>query len=95
MPHQVRRTLGIGAGDRLILEESVYGEMRVIPVRAERPFCSLPWNRQSGNRLWQAGDCKAAAGSAGGMTTAIDTNVPVALWDVDPELNAAAQKALD
>jgi predicted nucleic acid-binding protein len=29
------------------------------------------------------------------MTTAIDTNVLVALWDVDPELNAAAQKALD
>jgi predicted nucleic acid-binding protein len=29
------------------------------------------------------------------MTTAIDTNALVALWDVDPELNAAAQKALD
>lgn len=29
------------------------------------------------------------------MTTAIDTNVLVALWDIDPELNAAAQKALD
>jgi predicted nucleic acid-binding protein len=29
------------------------------------------------------------------MTTAIDTNVLVALWDVNPELNAAAQKALD
>lgn len=29
------------------------------------------------------------------MTTAIDTNVLVALWDVDPELNTAAQKALD
>ena len=29
------------------------------------------------------------------MTTAIDTNVLIALWDVDPELNAAAQKALD
>lgn len=29
------------------------------------------------------------------MTTAIDTNVLVALWDTDPDLNAAAQKALD
>jgi predicted nucleic acid-binding protein len=29
------------------------------------------------------------------MITAIDTNVLVALWDKDPELNAAAQQALD
>ncbi len=29
------------------------------------------------------------------MTTAIDTNALVALWDTGPELNAAAQKALD
>ena len=29
------------------------------------------------------------------MTTAIDTNVIVALWDLDPKLNSAAQAALD
>lgn len=29
------------------------------------------------------------------MTTAIDTNVLVALWDSDPHLNTAAQEALD
>jgi len=29
------------------------------------------------------------------MTTAIDTNVLVALWDTDPRLNTAAQVALD
>ena len=29
------------------------------------------------------------------MTTAIDTNVLVALWDTDTQLNNAAQKALD
>ena len=29
------------------------------------------------------------------MTTAIDTNVLVSLWDRDPELNLAAQNALD
>lgn len=29
------------------------------------------------------------------MTTAIDTNVLVALWDTDARLNTAAQKALD
>lgn len=29
------------------------------------------------------------------MTTAIDTNVLVALWDTDTRLNTAAQKALD
>ncbi|HUZ96328.1 MAG TPA: type II toxin-antitoxin system VapC family toxin, partial [Edaphobacter sp.] len=29
------------------------------------------------------------------MTTAIDTNVLVALWDTDPQLNSAVHKALD
>ena len=29
------------------------------------------------------------------MTTAVDTNVVVALWDLDPVLNSAAQSALD
>jgi len=29
------------------------------------------------------------------MTTAIDTNVLVALWDTDPKLNGAVQEALD
>lgn len=29
------------------------------------------------------------------MTTAIDTNVVIALWDKDPALSMAAQKALD
>jgi len=29
------------------------------------------------------------------MTTAIDTNVLIALWDSDPKLNAFAQQALD
>ena len=29
------------------------------------------------------------------MTTAIDTNVIVALWDGDPSLSSAAQSALD
>jgi antitoxin PrlF len=38
VPHQVRRTLGVGAGDRLLFEEGANGEMRVIPVRAESPF---------------------------------------------------------
>ena len=29
------------------------------------------------------------------MTTIVDTNVVIALWDADPQLNVAAQKALD
>ena len=29
------------------------------------------------------------------MTTAIDSNVLIALWDTDPQLNTAVQKALD
>ena len=38
VPHQVRRTLGVGAGDRLVFEERAGGEMRVVPIRAESPF---------------------------------------------------------
>jgi predicted nucleic acid-binding protein len=29
------------------------------------------------------------------MTTAIDTNVLIALWDIDQQLNSAVQRALD
>lgn len=38
VPHQVRRTLGVGAGDRILFEARANGEMRVIPVRTESPF---------------------------------------------------------
>ncbi len=38
VPNQVRRALGVGAGDRLVFEEGASGEMRVMPVRAESPF---------------------------------------------------------
>ena len=37
VPNQVRRALGVVAGDRLAFEERT-GEMRIIPVRAESPF---------------------------------------------------------
>ena len=36
-----------------------------------------------------------AAKDEGAVTTAIDTNVIIALWDTDPALNTAAQNALD
>jgi AbrB family looped-hinge helix DNA binding protein len=38
VPLQVRRTPGMGAGDRLVFEESADGEMRLLPVRAKSPF---------------------------------------------------------
>lgn len=38
VPHQVRRALGVGAGDRLIFEERSGGEMTVTPMREESPF---------------------------------------------------------
>lgn len=37
VPNEVRRALGVGAGDRLGFEECG-GEMRVVPIRAESPF---------------------------------------------------------
>lgn len=38
VPRQVRRALGVGAGDRLVFEEGADGEMRITPLRAESPF---------------------------------------------------------
>lgn len=38
VPHRVRRTLGVSAGDRIMFEEGTNGEMRVIAVRTESPF---------------------------------------------------------
>lgn len=37
VPNEVRRALGVAAGDRLRFEERD-GEMRMVPVRAESPF---------------------------------------------------------
>ena len=37
VPNEVRRALGVGAGDRLGFEE-VDGEMRIVPIRAGSPF---------------------------------------------------------
>jgi len=38
VPQRVRRSLGVGAGDRLVFEERAGGEMLVKPVRLESPF---------------------------------------------------------
>jgi AbrB family looped-hinge helix DNA binding protein len=37
VPNEVRRALGVSAGDRLGFEERD-GEMRMVPIRAESPF---------------------------------------------------------
>ena len=37
VPNEIRRALGVGAGDRLGFEE-VDGEIRIVPVRAGSPF---------------------------------------------------------
>jgi len=37
VPIEVRRSLGVRAGDRVAFEERE-GEMRVIPIRTESPF---------------------------------------------------------
>jgi AbrB family looped-hinge helix DNA binding protein len=37
VPNEVRRALGVSAGDRLGFEERA-GEMRIVPIRAESPF---------------------------------------------------------
>jgi antitoxin PrlF len=38
VPHQVRRALGVRAGDRLMFEERKGGGMTVAPVRTESSF---------------------------------------------------------
>lgn len=47
VPHQVRRALGLHAGDRLLFEERGGGEMTVVPMRTESPFARY---RGIGNR---------------------------------------------
>jgi AbrB family looped-hinge helix DNA binding protein len=37
VPHEIRRAMGVGPGDRLLFE-SDGGEFRVRPVRTQRPF---------------------------------------------------------
>ncbi len=37
VPSEVRRALGLRAGDRVVFEER-RGEMRVLPIRAKSPF---------------------------------------------------------
>jgi AbrB family looped-hinge helix DNA binding protein len=48
-----------------------------------------------GKGVWQKEYWKVAARDEGRMTTAVDTNVVIALWDKDPTLSLAAQNALD
>lgn len=38
VPHQVRRVLGVHAGDRLIFEEHGGGKITVTALRTESPF---------------------------------------------------------
>lgn len=51
VPNEVRRALGVGAGDRLGFEERD-GEMRMVPIRAESPFARY---RGIGNPLIGSG----------------------------------------
>lgn len=37
VPHEIRRALGVGAGDRLLFEKDG-NDVRVRPVRSESPF---------------------------------------------------------
>jgi predicted nucleic acid-binding protein len=52
-------------------------------------------HRQSRDSIWQKEHQAMATGDAWEMTTAIDTNVVIALWDKDPTLSSAAQTALE
>lgn len=38
VPHQVRRALGVGVGDRLAFEKRADGVIAVVPMRKESPF---------------------------------------------------------
>jgi hypothetical protein len=69
--------------------------IRVRPVRTKSAFSKY---RGIGNPEIPSGRksiYKMAARHEGTMTTAIDTNVVIALWDKDPTLSLAAQDALE
>jgi len=55
----------------------------------------VPRYWQSGDRFWQKKHWSMASMAARTMTTAIDTNVVVALWDKDSTLSLAAPTALE
>jgi len=38
VPHEIRRALGVGPGDKLLFEQKKSGEIRVVPIRHESPF---------------------------------------------------------
>jgi len=38
VPHEIRRALGVGPGDKLLFEQKKSGEIRVVPIRHVSPF---------------------------------------------------------
>ena len=94
VPREVRRVLGVRPGDRLLFESDAKG-VRVRPVRTKSPFAKFKGIGNPGDWFRQGGNYSVGSGVAWAMTTGIDTNVIVALWDRDPSLSSAAQSALD
>ena len=83
VPREVRRILGVRAGDRLLFESDGKDSASGRPLQEH--VLEVPRYRKSGDRVWPKKHSSMAARAAGTMTTAIDTNVlVVALWDRDP-----------
>ena len=81
-------------GDRLLFESDSTG-VRVRPVRAKNPFEKYRGIGNSGIPSGRKAVRDWVRQLRGAMTTFCDSNVVVALWDKDPCLSVAAQRALD
>ena len=93
MPREVQPLLGVRTGDRLLFQSNEKG-VRVRPVRSKSSFSKYRGTGNRGIESGRKGISRLSARAVRAMTTTIDTNVAVALWDKDPTLNLAAQTAL-
>jgi len=90
---EIRRRLGVRAGDKLEFEEDAQG-VRVKAVRDGSVFENM--RGLATRELARAeGDPEVDARVARRMTTAIDSNILVALWDADDTLHRSARQLLE
>ena len=94
IPRDIRRALGVRSGDSLLFESDRRG-MRVRPMKVESRFEKYRGIGNPGIPSGRKGVVGWVTGVTWKMTTAIDTNVLVALWDQDNALNSVAQSFLD
>jgi len=94
IPREIRRRLGVRAGDKLEFEEDAQG-VRVKAVRDGSVFEKYAGIGNPRIGKGRKAILKVDARVARRMTTAIDSNILVALWDADDTLHRSARQLLE